>query len=103
METTLVNQENLAAVQHKAKPTVMALGCFDGLHLGHEKVIKTAKEKAEERNLPLSVKSFFPHPQTVLFRGNKPFYYLMPQSEKEAGLRKLGVDFFYIVEFNKEF
>ncbi|WP_052948644.1 FAD synthetase family protein [Mesobacillus campisalis] len=103
MESILVSQENLAVWQGMAKPNVMALGCFDGLHLGHEKVIKTAALKAAERNLPLSVMSFFPHPRTVLDRGDKEFHYLMPQSEKETRLRKLGVDTFYTVEFDKEF
>ncbi|PLS06699.1 FAD synthetase family protein [Neobacillus cucumis] len=80
----------------------MALGCFDGLHHGHVKVIRTAFEKAKERNVSLSVMSFFPHPKTVI-GGKASCHYLMPQSEKEKRFCELGVDTFYLVEFDKDF
>src|SRR3954469_25671010 len=103
METIYLNQGNLIDWQKKAKQNVMALGFFDGLHNGHCEVIKTASQKAKERNVSLSVMSFFPHPKTVISNGKKRVCYLMPPSEKEEMLRKLGVDTFYIVEFDKEF
>lgn len=101
METIFINQEDLAYWQEKAKPTVMALGFFDGIHKGHCKVIDAAAEMAKANNLSLAVMSFFPHPKSVI--SNKKVHYLMPLSEKEEKLRQLGVDTFYIVEFNKEF
>ncbi|MCQ6281591.1 FAD synthetase family protein [Bacillus sp. EB600] len=103
METIYLNRENLRAWQEKAKPCVCALGCFDGLHIGHCKVINTAYEKAKEKNVQLAVMSFFPHPKTVITNGKKQVHYLMPLSEKEERLQSLGVDTFYIVEFDKEF
>lgn len=103
METIHLNRENLTHWQQKAKSTVIALGFFDGLHHGHCEVIKTALRKAKERNVTLSVMSFFPHPKTVLSNGKKKVCYLMPLSEKEEMLQKLGVDTFYIVEFDQEF
>ncbi|PLS03709.1 bifunctional riboflavin kinase/FMN adenylyltransferase [Neobacillus cucumis] len=103
METILLNQQNLADWQKKASPNVMALGCFDGLHLGHCEVINTAIQKAKERQVPLSVMSFFPHPKTVISKGKVHVNYLTPLAEKEEKLRKMGVDTFYIVEFNQEF
>lgn len=66
METIYLNKENLAAYQEMASANVMALGCFDGLHHGHVKVIQTAWQKAKERQVSLSVMSFFPHPKTVI-------------------------------------
>jgi riboflavin kinase/FMN adenylyltransferase len=102
MKTIYLNKENLAAYQVMASSNVMALGCFDGLHRGHVKVIQTALEEAKERNVPLSVMSFFPHPKTVI-EGKTCFHYLMPQSEKEKRLCELGVDIFYLVEFDKNF
>ena len=103
METIYVTRDNLLNWQSLAKPTVMALGFFDGLHQGHRKVIQTALQKAEEKNLPLSVMSFFPHPKTVLSNGKKQVCYLMPISEKEKMLEQLGVELFYMVQFDQEF
>jgi cytidyltransferase-like protein len=103
METIYVNRENLCNWQEKAKPNVMALGFFDGLHNGHCEVIKTALQEAKERNVSLAVMSFFPHPKTVISNGKKRVHYLMPPSEKEGMLRQLGVDTFYFVEFDQEF
>jgi riboflavin kinase/FMN adenylyltransferase len=102
METIYLNKGNLAAYQGIASSNVMALGCFDGLHRGHVKVIQSAFQEAKERNAPLSVMSFFPHPKTVI-GGKACFHYLMPQSEKENRLCELGVDTFYLVEFDKDF
>jgi len=89
METIFLNRENLAAWQEKARPSVMALGFFDGLHNGHCEVIKTALRKAKEKDVSLAVMSFFPHPKTVLSNGKKRVCYLMPPSEKEERLREL--------------
>ncbi|MFK9095014.1 bifunctional riboflavin kinase/FMN adenylyltransferase [Bacillus salipaludis] len=81
----------------------MALGFFDGIHNGHREVIRTAHRKAKEKNLLLTVMSFFPHPKTVLSNGKTKVDYLMPLSEKEKLFSELGVDIFYIVEFDREF
>jgi riboflavin kinase/FMN adenylyltransferase len=102
METIYLNKGNLAAYQEMASSNVMAIGCFDGLHRGHVKVIQTAWQEAKERQASLSVMSFFPHPKTVI-GGKACFHYLMPQSEKEKRLSELGVDTFYLVEFDKDF
>lgn len=103
METIFITRENLASRQRSAKPSIMALGFFDGLHQGHRKVIQTALKKAKEQNMKLSVMSFFPHPKNVISNGKKKVCYLMPLSEKEKMLEQLGVDLFYIVQFDKEF
>lgn len=103
METIYLNRDNLQTWKEKIKPCVCALGCFDGLHYGHRRVINTAYEKAKELSVQLVVISFFPHPKTVIASEKKQVHYLIPLSEKEAQLRNLGVDKFYIVEFNKEF
>ncbi|KZE38993.1 hypothetical protein AV656_08840 [Bhargavaea cecembensis] len=103
MKTISLNHRNLSGWQQQEEPTVMALGCFDGLHHGHERVIQTALRKAREKNLKTSVMTFFPHPRTVLPGRKREFHYLMPQQEKEARLREMGVDTLYVVEFDKKF
>ena len=87
METIFITRDNLLNWQSRAVPTVMALGFFDGLHHGHRKVIQTALQKAKEKNLPLSVMSFFPHPKTVLSNGKKQVCYLMPTIRERKDVR----------------
>lgn len=103
METIYLNPTNLAHWQKRARTSVIALGFFDGIHKGHRLVIETAVQKAKEKNLSLSVMSFFPHPKTILSNGKKRVDYLLPLSEKEKMLQTLGVDTFYIIEFDKDF
>lgn len=82
---------------------VMALGYFDGVHLGHQQVIKTAREEATKRGLPLALMSFRPHPINVLSKGRRSVPQLTTLSEKQNCLKQLGVDYFYLVEFTMEF
>ncbi|MUG21757.1 bifunctional riboflavin kinase/FAD synthetase [Paenibacillus macerans] len=85
-----------------ARPQVLAIGQFDGLHLGHASVIETAVKLAAELGLPASVMTFHPHPKEVMKKGDYDGY-LTPPREKERLLRSMGVDFVYIVEFNDSF
>ncbi|MGE7601604.1 adenylyltransferase/cytidyltransferase family protein [Peribacillus sp. NPDC097675] len=101
MKVILVNEQNLSIVQSNSCSSVMALGFFDGVHKGHQHVIRKAKKSAKLRGLPLAVMSFFPHPKTVF--SNQEIDYLMPMEQKVQQLKTLGVDIFYIVEFTKTF
>lgn len=85
-------------------PIVLALGFFDGIHKGHQKVIQTAKAMAESHGYKLAVMSFNQHP-SVIFQGvsSESIRYLSPESRKVELLEELGVDLFYIVNFTKEF
>lgn len=103
MKTILINSQNLNMVHSQASPCVMALGYFDGIHLGHQKVIQTAREEADKQGLPLALMSFRPHPITILSGGKRVVPALTTLYEKERQLRQLGVDFFYLVEFTTEF
>ena len=79
---------------------VMALGFFDGVHLGHQRVIHNAKEIAREKNVKLAVMTFYPHPKEVLSNGNTRVHYLTPLDVKEDIFARLGVDRFYVVKFD---
>lgn len=100
MKVIYVNADNLAEVQAAAKDVAMALGYFDGVHLGHQQVIQAAKRKAQQHNLSSAVLSFFPHPKSIL-QPDVPFTYLEPIAQKIEKLEKLGIDYFYVVEFTK--
>ena len=103
MKTIEINKENIIFWQTRISKHVIALGFFDGLHKGHQQVISIAKQVAMEKNLPLSVMSFFPHPKSVLSNGNESVDYLMPLDQKKEQLSQLGVDYFFIVEFSLDF
>ncbi|MFB6466686.1 bifunctional riboflavin kinase/FAD synthetase [Cytobacillus sp. Hz8] len=83
-------------------PLAMALGYFDGVHLGHQKVILTAKEKAEQKNLKSSVMTFDPHPSVVLGNRDK-VEYITPLKEKIKRISDLGVDYLFVVHFSADF
>jgi riboflavin kinase / FMN adenylyltransferase len=103
LEFIHVTSNNREQTLLRKKPCVVALGFFDGVHLGHQQVIKEAKRAAEEQELPLVIMSFFPHPKEILSNGKKITPYLMPIKEKRRIFEELGADCFYLIQFTKEF
>ncbi len=87
---------------NKIKKCVIAIGNFDGLHLGHQKVLRSAHSKAKKNNLKFGVITFEPVP--VMFFGKKKTNHRINNlDQKISGLKKLKVDFVYIIKFNKKF
>ncbi|MFF2908606.1 bifunctional riboflavin kinase/FAD synthetase [Paenibacillus sp. NPDC057934] len=84
-----------------AQPQVVALGQFDGLHLGHVSVIASAVALARKEGVPAAVMTFHPHPKDVMGKGDYEGY-LTPQADKQKLLADMGVDILYIVEFNEQ-
>ncbi len=62
-------------------PLVLALGFFDGVHQGHQRVIQTAKRIAKQRDLPLAVMTFNRH-ASQLFKSQTTFRYLNTVAQK---------------------
>mgnify|MGYP001407035516 FL=1 len=82
--------------------TVAALGYFDGVHLGHQKVIQTAKAIADENKWQSAVMTFHPHPAVVLGKADR-IPAITPLAEKEKAINKLGIDILYVVRFDEAF
>ncbi len=82
---------------------VMALGYFDGVHFGHQKVISTAKAIADEKGLQSAVMTFDPHPSVVLGRDIKHIEYITPLKDKIGIIASLGIDYLFIINFSREF
>lgn len=80
-------------------PKVVAVGSFDGLHRGHQHLIKLAQEAAKEHHWPLLVYTFDP-PSKVLMKGEG---FLTDLSEKIDVLRGLGLEIALIVPFTEAF
>jgi len=79
----------------------VALGNFDGVHLGHQRVIAGAAEAARRLSAPLGVISFDPHPRR-LFQPDEPAFRLMTTGQQARALAELGVDRLYILPFDFE-
>lgn len=84
------------------KPSAMALGYFDGLHIGHQRVIKETVELAKQKSLDAAVMTFYPHPSIVLRKEAKTTNYITPLDQKINQIEMLNVDILYIVTFNME-
>ncbi len=82
------------------KPTVLALGYFDSVHIGHRKVIQTAKRYAKEQGVTLTVFTFGGNLRAMLNRSDDKSVYL--PKEREELLRGVGADdvYFAPVDFN---
>lgn len=76
----------------------LAIGFFDGIHKGHQEVIRNAKKHADELAIQTAVMTFDPHP-SQLFSG-KNVGYITPLEEKVRVLESLGVDALFIVNFD---
>ncbi len=74
-----------------------AIGNFDGVHLGHQELIKKCKSFSYKS----AVLTFYPHPFTLL-KGINPYRQLAPINHKVKIIESLGVDYLFIVEFTKE-
>lgn len=83
-------------------PLVLALGFFDGVHQGHQRVIQTAKRIAKQRGLPLAVMTFNRH-ASQLFQSQANCRYLNTVAQKIQHMDALQVDRLYITDFNHQF
>ncbi|MEG0012502.1 MAG: bifunctional riboflavin kinase/FAD synthetase [Cellulosilyticaceae bacterium] len=81
--------------------SIVVLGNFDGVHLGHQKLFDLAKIKAKETGFQIIALSFYPHPTWVL--GNNPKPLLNSREEKKARIKAMGVDVFIEYPFTTEF
>ncbi len=84
-------------------PYSLAVGFFDGVHLGHQQVIKTAIKHAEEKGCKSAVMTFDPHPSIVLGGRNEKVFYITPLDQKIEKLKELGVDTVFVVNFTSDF
>jgi riboflavin kinase / FMN adenylyltransferase len=82
---------------------IVTVGTFDGLHIGHQKIIRRMAELAEEHNGETLVVTFNPHPRLVLEPGNKDLKFITTEKKKYDLLEALGIDHLIILPFTKEF
>lgn len=79
--------------------SVCALGFFDGVHLGHQQLLKEVEHIAKEKGLKKAIMTFSVHPKQIL--ENNDYHYLMSLSEKINILKQWQFDYFYIIDFDQ--
>ena len=87
---------------NSTKPSVVTIGTFDGVHIGHTKIINQLTTISLKNNLKSILLSFFPHPKMVLQNDNE-LKLINTIQEKEGLLNSLNLDYLLIKEFTKEF
>ena len=86
------------------KESVLTLGTFDGVHLGHKQIISKLLSDAQEKSLRSLVITFEPHPQVVIQRADKPEVYLINTLRERLELfEQLGIENILIIDFTSEF
>jgi len=84
------------------RPTVLTLGVFDGLHIGHQLIMKTVVERARAIGAVPTVITFDPHPRAVLHPESAPPL-LQTFDQKVEGFGVLGIEQTIVVRFTREF
>ena len=84
------------------KPTVITIGTFDGVHLGHQKIIKRVVETAHKNGLLATVFTFFPHPRMIV-QHDQQLKLIHTLAEKKQFLQSLGVDLLIVQPFDEAF
>ncbi|WP_435261087.1 bifunctional riboflavin kinase/FAD synthetase [Tenacibaculum sp. nBUS_03] len=82
--------------------TFVTIGTFDGVHIGHQKIIKKLVEDAKSANMKSVLLTFFPHPRMVLQK-EVSIQLINTIKERTKYLEKLGLDYLIIHPFSKEF
>ena len=84
------------------KPVALTIGNFDGVHLGHQALLKQLREAAQSRGLPMAVVVFEPHPREFFTPQQAPTR-LTSMREKLELFAALGVDRVHVCRFNSRF
>ena len=93
---------NNLIINRKHQNSVVAIGNFDGIHLGHQKVLNRARQKAKKNRLPFGVITFEPMP-VMFFNKKIKNHRINSLLQKKTQLKKLKLDFLIIINFNKKF
>jgi riboflavin kinase/FMN adenylyltransferase len=102
MQIIELSYPSAAFIQPNRIKQVMALGDFDGIHLGHQEVIERTLEAAKQLGLPASIMTFHPHPRVVLGQ-SKYEQNLTPLPDKMKLFAKMGIEYVYLVNFTLTF
>lgn len=83
--------------------TVITIGTFDGVHKGHQKILKRLEEVKQQKQLKSIVFTFYPHPRKVIHSHSNELKILTTQREKIQLLEQFNIDYLIFCPFTKEF
>lgn len=87
----------------KLANAIVTIGTFDGVHFGHQKIIKQLVQKAKADNGESVILTFFPHPRMIIDPENQDLKMINTINEKAEILNRLGVDHLIITPFTRDF
>jgi len=94
--------QDLTAINSIPNP-VLTIGTFDGVHVGHQKILQQVKKEAEKIGGESVLFTFFPHPRMVLYPESHGLKLLQTQEEKMAKLERVGVENCIVYPFTFDF
>jgi len=87
----------------KINNAVVTIGTFDGVHIGHQKIISRLLETARQKRGETVILTFFPHPRMILHPEDNAIKLITTMPEKAERLEKLGIDHLIITPFTRDF
>lgn len=88
---------------HRIPGAIVTSGTFDGVHIGHQKILKKIVANAQQAGGKSAVLTFWPHPRFVLFPQDDTLKLLSTFEEKAELLKEVGIDYLIKIAFTKEF
>ena len=98
----MITHTSLENLKHIKNP-IVTTGTFDGVHLGHQKILKKLQKQAAEQNGESVLFTFYPHPRMVLFPDDHGLKLINTIEEKKILLEKTGLDHLILYPFTHEF
>lgn len=91
----------IQSIKKISKTTAIAMGVFDGLHLGHRKVLENLKVYAAKRKFKSLVITFEPHPEKIW--GKKPIFYINSLQQRLELIAAMNIDYCLVIDFSPHF
>lgn len=88
---------------HKIPHPVLTIGTFDGVHLGHQKIINQLNEVAKKTGGESVLFTFYPHPRMVIFPDSHGLQLIQTQEEKQEKLKRIGLQNMIVHPFTPNF
>ena len=96
-----ISNDKIYSTKDNNSKVVVAIGNFDGLHKGHQKLLQVTKNEAVNRKLPFGIITFDPHPRDF-FSKSKSNFLLTDTLEKKRLFEEAGIDYFFKIKFNDD-
>lgn len=94
---------NIDDITEELTGSIVTIGNFDGIHLGHRELFRKLVREAREKNTQSVVITFDPHPQKIIHPERRPFFLLTPLEEKLSLIKSCDVDVVILIPFSIEF